>query len=167
MDISLIVAVAENGIIGINNDLPWKISSDLKRFRSLTMGKPLIMGRKTFASIGKPLDGRANIVLTRDENFAPDGVFVARSLDEALAVGREQAALAGAEEVMVMGGAEIYSLCLPIANRIYYSLVHCSPEGDAAFPALDLSVWREVSREEMLQGLKDSCGFSFIIYEKV
>lgn len=166
MDISLIVAVAENGIIGRDNDMPWKISSDLKRFRDLTMGKPLIMGRKTFDSIGRPLDGRANIVLTRNEGFSPDGVMVVHTLDEALAVGREQAELVGAEEVMVMGGAEIYRLCLPLAQRIYYSLVHCTPDGDASFPELDPDVWRVTAREDLPQGPKDSCSFSFLIYEK-
>lgn len=167
MDISFVVAVAENGIIGNNNELPWRLSSDLKRFRKLTMGKPIVMGRKTFLSIGKPLDGRANIILSRDKNFTADGASVVDTVAAAVELGEKEADLAGADEIMIIGGAEIYSAFMPHATRLYYTLVHAEPEGDASFPLTDFSMWQEISRELIKAGPKDSADFSNILYEKL
>ena len=127
MTLCLIVAVAENGVIGRDNDLPWRLSGDLKRFKAVTMGKPLIMGRRTFDSIGRPLPGRANIVLTRDADFSPEGVLVVHDPDAALEVAEQEAGRAGADEIMVIGGAGIYDLFLDRASRIYLTEVHDSP----------------------------------------
>lgn len=166
MDISFVVAVAENGVIGINNELPWRLSSDLKRFRQLTMGKPIVMGRKTFESIGKPLDGRANIIISRDPEYRVEGAYVVHSIEEALELGETQAKKTDASEIMVIGGAEIYKLMLPHATRIFYTLVHASPEGDALFPKLDFKIWFERSCEVVKAGPKDSSDFSVILYER-
>jgi dihydrofolate reductase len=166
VDISFVVAVAENGIIGNGNDLPWRLPSDLKRFRKLTMGKPIVMGRKTFLSIGKPLDGRANIILSRDQGFSVEGAFVVKSVEDALELGTREAQAANATEIMIIGGAEIYKAFMPHATRLYYTEVHATPSGDASFPELDLSLWREVSRELVNANEKDCYDFSNIFYEK-
>ncbi|MBO6548030.1 MAG: dihydrofolate reductase [Rhizobiales bacterium] len=167
MDVSFVVAVAENGIIGNNNELPWRLPSDLKRFRKLTMGKPIVMGRKTFLSIGKPLDGRANIILSRDKSFSAEGAFVVDSVEAALELGQEKAELSGADEIMIIGGAEIYAAFMPHVTRLYYTLVHAEPLGDASFPLNDFSNWKEISRELVKAGPKDSADFSNILYEKL
>ena len=166
MDVSFVVAVAENGIIGKNNELPWRLPSDLKRFRKLTMGKPILMGRKTFLSIGKPLDGRANIVLSRDKGFYYEGVHIVGDVQAALKLGEEQAIASGVSELMIIGGAEIYSAFMPFATRIYYTQVHTTPEGDAFFPALDLDIWEEVEQVFVKASPKDSADFTNILYEK-
>lgn len=166
MDISFVVAVAENGVIGINNEMPWRLPSDLKRFRQLTMGKPIVMGRKTFDSIGKPLDGRANIIISRDTDYSVEGAYVVHSIEEALELGETEAKKTDASEIMVIGGAEIYKLMLPHATRIFYTLVHASPEGDASFPKLDSNIWFERSCEVVNAGPKDSADFSVILYER-
>lgn len=165
--LSLIVAVAENGVIGKDNDLPWKISSDLKYFKEKTMGKPIIMGRKTFQSIGRPLPGRPNIVITRDATFAPDGVITALSLEMALDVAKNLALAKGGDEVMVIGGAQIYELCLPDADRVYLTRVHGDVEGDAAFPDLNSDDWLEGVSERHSAGEKDSHDYSLIILDRV
>ena len=126
--IAFVVATAENGIIGRNGKLPWRLPSDLKRFRQVTLGKPVVMGRKTYDSIGKPLDGRENIVVTRQAGFSRPGVHVASSVEQALALGQELAEGRGVDEVMVIGGAEVYRVALPRAERIYLTLVHAEPE---------------------------------------
>lgn len=166
MHISFVVAVAENGIIGNGNDLPWRLPSDLKRFRKLTMGKPIVMGRKTFLSIGKPLDGRANIILSREQGFSVDGAFVVRDVEAALEVGSREAETANSDEIMIIGGAEIYKAFMPHATRIYYTLVHANPVGDASFPELDLSLWTESGREFVNANANDCYDFSNIFYEK-
>ena len=166
MILSLIVAVAENGVIGRDGGLPWRMSSDLKTFRRLTMGKPLIMGRRTFESIGKPLDGRDNIVVTRDANFDVAGVSACESVSEALTLARVLAATRGADEIMVIGGARLYDAVLPQADRIYFTRVHASPTGDRHFPALDVNAWREVSRESLPKGDRDEFAATMIIYER-
>jgi dihydrofolate reductase len=162
----LVVAVAENGVIGRDNALPWRLSSDLKRFKALTMGKPLIMGRRTFESIGRPLPGRANIVVTRDEGFRPADVVVARDLPDAIAAAEEAARAAGASEIMVIGGAGVYECVLPRADRIYLTEVHAAPDGDTRFPGLDRDDWREVSREFHPAEPGETSDCSFVVLER-
>lgn len=166
MKLSLIVAVAENGIIGRNGQLPWKLSADLKTFRRLTMGKPLIMGRKTFQSLKGPLDGRDNIVLTTDPFFEAEGVSVVNSFADALTLARTLASLRGADEIMVIGGAEVFRAALPHADRIYWTAVHARPEGDVLFPDVDLSDWREVERSELPRGEKDDAAATLKVLER-
>ncbi|MCE8020497.1 dihydrofolate reductase [Halomonas sp. MCCC 1A11036] len=144
--VAMIAAVARNGVIGIDNKLPWHLPEDLKFFKRMTQAKPLIMGRKTFASIGRPLPGRLNIVVTRDESFQHDGVRVCHDLESALFLADQQATIDAAEEIMVMGGGEIYAQALPHASRIYLTEVEVEVEGDARFPELDQREWREVQR---------------------
>jgi len=165
--LSLIVAVADNGVIGKDNGLPWKISSDLKYFKEKTMGKPIIMGRKTFQSIGRPLPGRVNIVITRDKSFAPEGVITALSLEMALDVGKNLALAKGGDEVMVIGGAQIYDLCLPDADRLYLTRVHGDIVGDTIFPALCADDWLEASHEKFRASEKDSHDYSLIVLDRV
>lgn len=166
MIISLIVAVAENGVIGKDGGLPWRLSSDLKTFRRLTMGKPMIMGRRTFQSIGKPLDGRDNIVVTRDPTFQPEGVSTTDSVTDALTLARVLGRTRGADEIMVIGGAQIYNSVLPVADRIYLTRVNASPDGDRTFPDPDPAHWREVSREAIAQGPKDDHAATLIVFER-
>lgn len=144
--LSLIVAMAENSTIGRNNELPWRLSEDLKYFKSVTMGKPIVMGRKTFDSIGKPLPGRLNIVVTRNADWQNPGVRVASSLEQAVAIAVEEN-LQG-QEVMVIGGEEIYRTALEQADRLYITRVQAKVEGDAFFPEYNESEWQEVSRKQ-------------------
>jgi len=165
--ISLVAAVAENGVIGANGDMPWRLSTDQKRFRRLTMGKPVIMGRKTFESIGKPLAGRVNIVVTAQAGFRPEGVVVAPSLAAALVAAEETARATGDEEIMVMGGSQIYETAIGLADRLYITHVAAAPAGDAHFPAIDPAEWRAVSAEPVPAGEKDSAATTFVVYERV
>ncbi len=165
--VSLIVAVTENGIIGKDNDMPWKISSDLQYFKKHTMHKPIIMGRKTFESIGKPLAGRVNIVITRDHAFEAEGVITAHSVEMALEVAKNMAEVKGQKEVMVIGGAQIYELCLPEADRLYLTRIHANIEGDTYFPDLNPDEWLEYSSERHVAGEKDSHDYSFIILDRI
>lgn len=167
MIISFIVAVAENGVIGRDGKLPWHLSSDLKTFRRLTMGKPMIMGRRTYDSIGKPLDGRDNIVVTRDSQFEVPGVSACTSVSEALTLGRVLARTRGSDEVMVIGGADIFAALMPVADRIYFTRVHASPEGDRHFATPDAATWREVSRDALPQGPRDDFASTLIVYERI
>lgn len=167
MHISLIVAVAENGVIGKDGGLPWHLSSDLKTFRRLTMGKPLIMGRRTFQSIGKPLDGRDNIVVTRDMAFEHPGVSTVDNLADAITLARVLGRTRGADEIMVIGGAAIYARVLPEADRVYLTRVHAEPAGDRHFPALDPGEWREVSHEALPRTQRDEYAATLQIYERV
>ncbi len=164
--IALVAAVAENGVIGRQGRLAWHLSSDLKFFRKVTMNKPLIMGRKTFESIGKPLDGRDNIVITRNTAYEAPGIFTAVSLEEALELAHEKAGARSADEIAVIGGAQIYELALPRADRIYLTEIHASPNGDTWFPELDKAQWRETSRERFAAGPGDSAGYSFVVLER-
>ena len=166
MKISLIVAVAENGVIGHGGALPWYVPSDLKTFRRMTMGKPVIMGRKTYASIGKPLPGRDNIVVTRDAAFSADGTDRAASVDEALDIARRKAEANGADEIMVIGGAEIFALTLPLADRIYLTRIHARPDGDVWFPEPDPHIWREVSRTPVPADPRDDATATLLILER-
>lgn len=167
MKISLIVAVAENGVIGRGGQLPWRMPSDLKTFRRLTMGKPIVMGRKTFQSIGKALDGRDNIVVTRDPSFAAPGVSAVDNLADALTLARGLARTKGVDEVMVIGGAEIFSAALPRADRIYWTEVHGRPDGDVTFARPPAEAWREMSRETIPRGEKDEFAATLTILERL
>jgi dihydrofolate reductase len=146
--IALIVAMAENRVIGREGDLPWRISADLKHFKAKTMGKPIVMGRKTFDSIGKPLPGRANIVVTRGDVAFPDGVDVAGNVDAAMAIAHRRAKETGADEIMIIGGATLYEATLPYADRLYLTEIHETVEGETFFPEIDRSQWQEVERED-------------------
>jgi dihydrofolate reductase len=165
--VALIAAVARNGVIGVGDALPWRLSSDLKRFKALTMGKPLIMGRKTFQSIGRPLPGRATIVVTRDQRFAPEGVEVARDLETALRLAETKARAAGVDEIIVAGGGEIYAQTIARAARLYITEVALAPKGDAHFPPIDPALWREVNREAGVRGPRDEADFAFVEYRRV
>lgn len=160
MTLSLVVAMAKNRVIGRDGRLPWRLPADLKHFRRVTMGKPIVMGRKTFDSIGRPLDGRENIVITRNPDFRPPGVTAVSSVDDALNT-------ASADEVMVIGGATIYEQLLPRADRIYLTLIHRTFEGDACFPEFDENEWREAERTDVDGGTGAEFGYSFITLERV
>jgi len=136
--VSLIVAMAQNGVIGCGNSLPWRLPQDLRRFRAFTLGKPVLMGRKTYESIGRPLQGRANLVLTRHRSWSAHGVTVVHSLEEALNLARQ------AKELVAIGGAEVYRLVLPVARRIYLTHVHADVPGDTFFPDFDPTQWADV-----------------------
>lgn len=166
MKVSLIVAVAENGVIGRDGGLPWHMSSDLKTFRRLTMGKPMIMGRRTFQSIGKPLDGRDNIVVTRDPHFDVPGVSACPTVSEALTLARVLATTRGADEIMIIGGAKLYEATLPLADRIYYTIVHARPDGDRTFGPLDPHQWQEIAREALPKGERDDYAATLVIYDR-
>jgi dihydrofolate reductase len=158
----LIVAVAENGVIGRDNALPWRLKSDMQHFRARTMGKPVVMGRRTFQSLARPLKGRTVIVVTRDPGFAAPGIVVAPSLDAALAAARGDALRRGADAVMVAGGGDVYAAVMPLADRIEMTLVHARPDGDTVFPPIDPAVWREVERIDHPAGPDDSADFAFV-----
>ena len=166
MNIVLIAAVAENGVIGRGNALPWRLKSDMQHFRALTMGKPVIMGRKTYLSIGKPLAGRTTIVVSRDRTFAAPGVVVAPSLADAITTARGDALRRGADSIVVAGGAEIYAQALPQATHLAITKVRKRVEGDAYFPTIDLNIWRETSREEHEPQAEDEAAFAFVSYER-
>ncbi|MDR9439639.1 MAG: dihydrofolate reductase [Halomonas sp.] len=144
--VAMIAAMAKNRVIGVDNQLPWYLPEDLKFFKRMTQAKPIIMGHKTFDSIGRPLPGRLNIVLTRDPDFQPEGVRVCHDLAAALRLADQQATIDGVEEIMVMGGAQVYEQMLPFASRLYLTEVDIEVEGDARFPALDMAEWEEVQR---------------------
>jgi len=166
MIISLVVAIAENGVIGRNGGLPWHISSDLKTFRRVTMGKPLIMGRKTFQSLKKPLDGRDNIVVSRDEGFRPGGAIIAGDFASALLTAKKCAAARGVGEIMVIGGTDVFKEALPLARFIYKTEVHGTPEGDAVFPEVDWTRWQELAREPLGKGPRDDFASTFVLLER-
>ena len=161
----MIVAVAENGVIGRNNALPWYLPNDLKYFKQTTMGKPVIMGRKTYESIGKPLPGRTNIVITRQADYQPEGVKVVNSVEAARELAESVCLIDGQEEAMIMGGAEIYALALPHTDRLYLTEVHADVEGDAFFPEYDKSLWQEVAREDFAAEGPNPYNYSFVVYE--
>jgi dihydrofolate reductase len=164
--LAIIIAVAENGIIGRGGQLPWRLPSDLRRFRALTLAKPVIMGRKTYAGIGKPLAGRDNIVLTRDPAFAAPGVDIATTLDDAIAQADRLVDGRNGDEIMIIGGGEIYPAALRRADRIYLTLVHACPAGDTSFAPLDPAVWSETARAPMQQMANDQYPADFIILDR-
>jgi dihydrofolate reductase len=159
---SIIVAMSENRAIGLEGDLPWHLSPDLKRFKRLTMGHHLILGRRTFESLRVPLPGRRIIILTRRPNYQAEGCQTAASLDGAL----DLAAAAGEEEVFIGGGAEVYAQALPLADRIYLTLVHAQIKGDTFFPEIDWHAWQETWREHHPGGDGQPLAFTFIDLER-
>jgi dihydrofolate reductase len=163
--ITLVAALAENGVIGRDNGLPWRLKSDMVHFRAITMGKPVVMGRKTFLSIGRPLPGRTTIVVSRDGGFAAPGIVVAPSVEAALTVARGDALRRGAERIIVAGGADLYAQTMPLAERLHITYVHRAVDGDVYFPAIDRSVWHETARDEHAAAAGDDAAFAFVIYQ--
>jgi dihydrofolate reductase len=161
MKISIIVAMDANGVIGHDNELPWHLPADLQHFKKTTMGKPILMGRKTYESIGRPLPGRTNIVITRDSRYQAAGCVVVNSIDAAMEVAGEQ------EEIMVIGGAEFYRQVLPHTNTIYLTRIHATFDGDTAFPELKDADWREVERSDQAADEKNPHDYSFIRLDRV
>lgn len=162
----LVVAVAENGVIGYRGKLPWKVKADLRLFRRITMGKPVVMGRRTYDSIGKPLDGRVNIVVTRNRELAAEGVEVAYSLSEAIRLAEAAARRLGASEVCIIGGSEIFDETLPRAERLHVTHVRAQPEGDVYFPPLDKEQWLEVHREALPRSEGDTADSVYVVYDR-
>ena len=165
LPVSIVVAVADNGVIGRGNALPWDLPDDLQHFKRTTMGRPIVMGRKTFESIGRPLPGRLNIILTRDPSWTASGVSVASSIEQAIDLAEGQAFIDGADSVMVIGGAEVYRQALPFASRAFVTRVHGHIDGDAFFDLDEIASWREVSRERVPAGERNSHDFSVIRLE--
>lgn len=170
MSLSLIVALARNHTIGIDNKLPWYLPNDLKYFKQVTMGKTIIMGRKTYESIGKPLPGRTNIVITRQADYVPpnanDSVKVVASLPAAQALAEQLGLINGQDEAMIIGGAEIYTQALPLVDRMYLTEVHAEVDGDAFFPEFDRSQWQEVVREDFAAEGGNPYDYSFVVYQR-
>ena len=162
----LIVAVADNGVIGAGGAIPWRLKTDLQRLKTMTMGKPVVMGRKTFSSLRRPLPGRTNIVLTRDGDFRSPGAVVTTSLADARAVATGDALRRFVTEIAVIGGAEIYAQWMGCADRLEITEVHARPEGDTYLTAIDAAVWEEVARVRNSAGPDDSADFSFVTYRR-
>lgn len=166
MKIALIAAVAENGVIGKDNGLPWRIDSEWQYFLRMTKGKPVIMGRMTFESLGAPLKGCANIVITRRAGYAHEGIIVAATLDGALEAAGKIAAETGQGEIMIGGGAEIYRLALPLADRLYLTEIHLKPEGDTVFPEFNREGWIEVKREFHRAAAGETADYTVTVLER-
>jgi dihydrofolate reductase len=164
MKIVLVAAIGENNVIGRDGQLPWRLKSDLKHFRGLTINKPVVMGRKTYESIGKPLKDRTNIVLTKDLGLVVPGGILATSLDAAMSMARQDAAKRGTDEIMVIGGGDVFERMMPKADRLEITHVHASPAGDAFFPSIDPDVWREVARIDFPAGPDDDASFTAATY---
>jgi dihydrofolate reductase len=162
----LVVAVAENGVIGRKQQLPWRIPGDLKHFKAVTMGKPMVMGRKTYESVGKPLPGRTSVVLTSDKNWRAEGVLVGHSLEEVLKLANDDAKKTGASGIAIIGGSALFEETLPMAAKIELTEVHARPEGDVFFPEYDRNAWREARREGPMQGEKDDHAYSVVTLER-
>jgi dihydrofolate reductase len=161
--ISMVVAATENDVIGRDNGMPWHLPDDLKYFKARTMGKPMLMGRKTFDSIGKPLPGRTSLVLTRDPTWRAEGVIVVRSLDEALA----HASSTSAAELCVIGGAEVFRLAWPLAKRLFLTRIHANIPGDTFFPRVNPTEWREVERTEHPADARHAYAMSFVTLDRI
>ena len=167
MQIVLIAAVADNGVIGQGGTMPWRLKSDMRHFRALTTDKPVVMGRKTYLSLSiKPLPRRTSIVVTRDPAFTAPGVLVAPSLEAALQAARGDALRRAADAIMVIGGGEIYAQAIPFADRLEITQIHASPQGDVRFPAIDPALWHESTRESHAAGPDNDAGFDFVTYLK-
>jgi dihydrofolate reductase len=166
MEIVLIVAVADNGVIGSRDSIPWRLKTDQQRLKTMTMGKPVVMGRKTFISLRRPLPGRTNIVITRDNHFRAAGAVVTTSFDAARAVALGDALRRSAAEIAVIGGAEIYAQWMPYADRLEITEVHAYPEGDTYFAAIDAVSWEEVARTRNPAGSGDGADFSYVTYRR-
>ena len=165
--VSIVVAVADNGVIGRDNALIWRLRTDLQHFKALTLGRPMVMGRKTFQSIGKPLPGRETIIVTRDPAFRAEGAFVAHDLAAALALAGERAVALGADSIPVVGGGDIYRQAMPLAQRLHLTRVHCSPAGDTFFPDPDPAAFIATRRERHDAGPHDEFSFTFLDYDRV
>jgi len=166
MKLAMIAAFAQNRVVGIDNKLPWHLPEDLKYFKACTTGKAIIMGRKTYESIGRPLPNRTNIVITRNEAFHAEGVKVVSSLEAAIELAQAVNEINGVDEVMVIGGAAIYELALPMADRLYLTHVHANVEGDAYFPEVDFSNWKEFQRADYSASETNPYDYSFVVYDK-
>ena len=166
MEIVLLVAVADNGVIGADGTIPWRLKTDQQRLKAMTMGKPVVMGRKTFISLRRPLPGRTNIVITRDANFRSPGAVVTTSFADARAVATGDALRRFATEIAVIGGAEIYAQSINSADRLEITEVHARPEGDTFFAAIDAAVWEEVARVRNSATADDSADFSYVTYRR-
>lgn len=167
ISVTIVVAATRNGVIGREGDMPWRMPSSLRRFRSLTMGRPMIMGRKTFQAIGKALDGRDTIVVTRDGAFGAPGVHVAGGLSEAFALARRFAEARGVAEIIVAGGGEIYAAALPYATDVQLDRIDTELSGDAFFPSLDPGEWREVSREPISPHPRDDYAATALHFRRI
>ena len=167
MKLVLVAAIGENNVIGREGQLPWRLRSDLQHFKRLTLNRPVIMGRKTYESIGKLLPQRTNIVLTRDFGLLAPGAVLATSLDAALAYARDDAKKRGVDEVMVIGGSDVFAATMADADRLEITRVHASPEGNVLFPPIDPHQWREVARERHKRGPHDDVDFTTLTYERI
>jgi dihydrofolate reductase len=165
-EIFFILAVADNGVIGRNNEIPWRLRADMQRFKTLTLGKPVVMGRKTFLSLKRPLPGRTNIVMTRDANFSAPGAVVTTSLASALDVARGDALRRSVSEIAVIGGADIYAQWLDRADRLEITEVHAKPDGDTRFAPPDPAVWQEAARERHVAAAGDSADYSYVTWHR-
>lgn len=165
--ITFVVAATRNGVIGRGGDMPWRMPSSLRRFRSLTMGRPMIMGRKTYAAIGRPLDGRDMIVVTRDRTFQVDGVHRAGSLADAFSLAVQLAAKRGTNEIIIAGGGEIYASALPYATDVQLDLVETELEGDTLFPQLDPTSWQEIGNEPIVPHSKDEYAATAKVFRRI
>ncbi len=159
MNISIVVAMSSNGVIGRNGDLPWHLSADLKHFKAITMGKPIVMGRKTHESIGRPLPGRENIILTRNQDYTAQGCTIISC------VGELEARFSKDDDLMVIGGAQLYALTLPLANRLFITRVHADVEGDTCFPDVKWEQWREIERQDFSADENNDFDYSFVVLE--
>lgn len=166
MKLALIAAMAQNRVVGVDNKLPWHLPEDLKYFKRITTGKAVIMGRKTYESIGRPLPNRTNIVITRSAEFSAPGIEVVNSLDAAIELAENVSLINAVDEVMVIGGAQIYEAALPQADRLYLTHVHANVEGDAYFPDVDMGRWKELGREDYDASETNPYNYSFVVYDK-
>ena len=166
IDIVLVAAVAQNGVIGREGDMPWRLASDFRRFRQITMGKPQVMGRKTFASIGKPLPGRTNIIVSRDPELSIEGCLTANSLEDALSLARADASAKGVDEICIQGGGEIYRQAIRLADRLRITHVETELQGDTVFPEIDPDVWVPTEEERVPAGEKDDYPTRYVVYER-
>jgi len=164
MKIVLVAAIGENNVIGREGALPWRLKSDLQHFRKVTINRPVIMGRKTYSSIGKPLKDRTNIVLTSDLGLVAHGTVLATSLEAALGFARRDAERRGVDEIMIIGGSDVFAAMLPTADRLEITHVHAAPEGDALFPPIEANAWQEVAREQHQRGPDDDADFTVVTY---
>ncbi|CZT35583.1 dihydrofolate reductase [Rhizobium sp. 9140] len=164
--IVIVVAAARNGVIGRDGDMPWRLPTDLKHFKALTLGRPVVMGRKTWQSIGRPLPGRPNIVITRDETFAPDGAERVRSLEDGLKLAGEKAASLGVDEVCIIGGGQVYRDAMSFADIIHMTVVEADLDGDTVFPEIDASIFQKISEVSPPRGEKDSHGVVFTTWQR-
>lgn len=164
--IVIVAAVAKNGVIGVDGGLPWRVKADMKKFRAVTMGKPVVMGRKTFQSISRVLDGRDVIVVTRQKDFSPAGAFVAESLEEALTLAQKLAAGRAAGEICIGGGGEIYRAAMPLADRLHITHVAAEPSGDTRFPDISPAEWAEISREPLPPSEGDTATAEQVVYAR-